>query len=294
MKPNLKSVDPFSTIITRLGLRNDKVSEEQRKVIKELATSNQKLLDAERMKSNFLSNIRNEINNPITSVLELSKRITEGTLDEKQTRKYADLIYSEAFNLDCQMRNIIAAAEIESGELGISLARISVYSIIFDTLNCFKHLIAKKNLRLEVNNSAEDSFCTDPEKLELILRNLIANAIEFNNDSASIGIDVKQVDDQLIVSISDNGIGIDEEKRNYIYNRFQQLEEGVTKPHKGQGLGLSLVKSLLDLLGGTLEAETNSGGGSVFTVSIPQSNSQGPLSSDSNGFLFDSENEIAF
>ena len=92
MKPSLKKLDPFNTIISRLGLKSDRFSDEQKKMIEELAISNEKLLAAEKMKSNFLSNIRNANNNPITSILELLPRIAGGKVDQERHQKYADLI----------------------------------------------------------------------------------------------------------------------------------------------------------------------------------------------------------
>lgn len=294
MKTNLKTMDTFSTIIARLGLRQDGMNEEQKELVEELAATNERLLNAERVKSNFMSNIRNEINNPITSVLELSKKISEGKMDEKQIRKYADLIYLEAFSLDFQMRNIIAAAEIESGDINLSVARVNVYSLIFNTLQSFQHLIVQKDLKLSVNNSVTSTFCTDPEKLQLVLRNLIANAIEFNKQSASIEISSRLEAGNLAISVSDDGDGIDDEKKRVIYDRFHQLEEGVNKPHRGQGLGLSLVKSLLELLNGTLELKSTKEKGSVFTVRIIESEGEIAQSSSGNDFLFTTENEMVF
>lgn len=271
--------------------------EQERKLIAELNTVNEKLLASEHLKSNFLSNIRNEINNPIASILELSKNIYEGQLDLDAMKAFATLIFSEAFDLDFQLRNIFLSAEIEAGESPLSVISVNISSLIETVISAFKTKIDKKGLSFSWENEIDNQtiFKTDSEKLHLILSNLIANAIQFNKPEGSIVIKSKIEEGVLSISIEDSGIGISKENQTKIYDRFHQIEEGSTKTYGGHGLGLSITKALLEIIEGEISLESLEGKGSKFTLSINQlegfDEDEDTFSSDGNDFLFDQDED---
>lgn len=269
--------------------------EQERKLIAELNTVNEKLLASEHLKSNFLSNIRNEINNPIASILELSKNIYEGQLDLDAMKAFATLIFSEAFDLDFQLRNIFLSAEIEAGESPLSVISVNISSLIESVISAFKTKIDKKELSFSWENEIDNQtiFKTDSEKLHLILSNLIANAIQFNKPNGSISIKSKIEEGLLNISIEDSGIGISKENQTKIYDRFHQIEEGSTKTYGGHGLGLSITKALLEIIEGEISLESEEGKGSKFTLSINQlaGFDEDTFSSDGNDFLFDQDED---
>ena len=271
--------------------------EQERKLIAELNTVNEKLLASEHLKSNFLSNIRNEINNPIASILELSKNIYEGQLDLDSMKAFATLIFSEAFDLDFQLRNIFLSAEIEAGESPLSVISVNISSLIESVISAFKTKIDKKEFSFSWENEIDNQtiFKTDSEKLHLILSNLIANAIQFNKPNGSISIKSKIEEGLLNISIEDSGIGISKENQTKIYDRFHQIEEGSTKTYGGHGLGLSITKALLEIIEGEISLESLEGKGSKFTLSINQlegfDEDEDTFSSDGNDFLFDQDED---
>ena len=271
--------------------------EQERKLIAELNTVNEKLLASEHLKSNFLSNIRNEINNPIASILELSKNIYEGQLDLDSMKAFATLIFSEAFDLDFQLRNIFLSAEIEAGESPLSVISVNISSLLETVISAFKTKIDKKGLSFSWENEIDNQtiFKTDSEKLHLILSNLIANAIQFNKPEGSIVIKSKIEEGVLSISIEDSGIGISKENQTKIYDRFHQIEEGSTKTYGGHGLGLSITKALLEIIEGEISLESLEGKGSKFTLSINQlegfDEDEDTFSSDGNDFLFDQDED---
>ena len=271
--------------------------EQERKLIAELNKVNEKLLASEHLKSNFLSNIRNEINNPIASILELSKNIYEGQLDLDSMKAFATLIFSEAFDLDFQLRNIFLSAEIEAGESPLSVISVNISSLIETVISAFKTKIDKKGLSFSWENEIDNQtiFKTDSEKLHLILSNLIANAIQFNKPEGSIVIKSKIEEGVLSISIEDSGIGISNENQTKIYDRFHQIEEGSTKTYGGHGLGLSITKALLEIIEGEISLESEEDKGSKFTLSINQlegfDEDEDTFSSDGNDFLFDQDED---
>jgi len=271
---------------------NRRTLDSGKKLIDELNAVNAKLLASEDLKSNFLSNIRNEINNPITSILELSKNISEGNLTEDSVKRFAALIYLEAFDLDFQLKNVFLSAEIEAGESPLSVSSIHISSFIKGIVASFDKKIAKKKIEMTLNLSIEENqiFKTDTEKLHLILSNIIANAVHFNHPGGTIKVDANiDNDEKLVVKIHDSGIGISQENIEKIYDRFHQVEEGSTKTYGGHGLGLCITKSLLEILDGDIKVESKLGEGSLFTITINplQGNEENDVfSSDGNDFLF--------
>jgi len=261
------------------------------KLTKELKEVNKKLAESEALKSHFISNITNEIVNPFTSIVILSKNILsvkEGDWDK--VKRMASLIHSEAFNLDFQLKNIFAAAEIEAGELYMEVSNVNVDLSIEALLESFLPETSKKQLTFEfIKEQPEDDnliFKIDSEKLRLILSNLVDNAIKFSKNNKII---VKRwiENNTLFVSVQDFGIGISENNQKIIFDRFKRLDSGINSLNRGHGLGLSINKALLDFLNGTIDISSKKSFGTTFLVSIPEAltDPEG-YSADGNEMLF--------
>jgi signal transduction histidine kinase len=270
---------------------------EERKLTAELNEVNEKLIISEQLKSNFLSNIRNEINNPISSILELSKNISEGDLSNDTVKSLATLIHAEAFDLDFQLRNIFLSAEIEAGESPLAVISVRVFHMMESLIQQFEKKIAKKGLQFEWKNSVSETqiLRTDAEKLHLIISNLLANAIQFNKEEGRVTIETSFENDALTVVVSDTGIGISDDQKEKIYNRFYQIEEGSTKTYGGHGLGLCITKALLEVLEGSIQLQSNLGEGTTFTIVVPSldilNSEEDTFSMDGNDFLFENDED---
>lgn len=270
---------------------------EERKLTAELNEVNEKLIISEQLKSNFLSNIRNEINNPISSILELSKNISEGDLPIDTIKSLAALIHAEAFDLDFQLRNIFLSAEIEAGESPLSVISVRVFHMMESLIQQFEKKIAKKGLQFEWKNSVSETqiLRTDAEKLHLIISNLLANAIQFNKEEGRVTIETSFENDALTVVVKDTGIGISDDQKEKIYNRFYQIEEGSTKTYGGHGLGLCITKALLEVLEGSIQLQSNLGEGTTFTIVVPSldilNSEEDTFSMDGNDFLFENDED---
>lgn len=280
---------------------NQKLIEEQNTLMNQLKSLNTKLLESEQLKTNFLSNIRNEINNPLTSIIEISKNIYFSDLDLKQIKKHSELIYQEIQQLDFQLKNIFASAEIEAGESIPKSSAVNIPSLINYVLDYFKHQIKKKKLKVTVNDKflKNQLFHTDSEKLNLILSNIISNAIMYSFEKGNIKINYHtNSDDDLIIEVTDNGIGISEENRDKIFERFNQLDKGSTKLFAGQGLGLTITKELLDLIDGTITIDSKPTMGSTFCIKLKKisndDNNSIATSSHGNDFIFSNDTEELF
>ena len=262
-----------------------------RAMTQNLESVNEKLRQSESLKTDFLSNIRNEINNPLMSIMGMAKQIVDKKADAETARTMAGTIYHEAFDLDFQLRNIFAAAELEAGETTLSVAQVDVATLIRGQIAVFGHKASEKRLTVEFEpGEGPLTFRTDPDKLQKVLSNLLANAIEFNREGKGVAIRAWRAGERLNLSITDEGIGIPEVDRKKVFDRFVQLDTGIRKRHKGHGLGLSITKALVEMLDGTIALTGAEGKGCVFTVSIAELGTDRTVdvtSGDGNEFIFD-------
>ncbi len=260
----------------------------------ELILVNKKLEESESLKSHFVSNITNEIINPFTSILGLSKAILSVEKENwKRVFSMIALIHSEAFSLDFQFRNIFVAAKIEAGDIYPEIFTVDVKNLIESVVESFKYEYKKKHINVNIStcdsiNEGMFVFKTDPEKLKLILANLLRNAINFSHENSNIDISICKNNNELVLSVRDYGIGISKENHAIIFDRFNRLDSGINSLNRGHGLGLSVSKAIIDLLKGRIEIVSELGKGACFTLIIPEATeaSEG-FASDANEAFFD-------
>lgn len=285
-------------LLNELKLRidqNNKALSDLTVVNRKLLELNHKLQDSETLKSNFLSNIRNEINNPLNAIMGLADQISFLSTDNDITT-FAGIIASEAQNLDFQLKNIFMAAELEAGMSEPEPSRVSICALAQDVINSHTSSARQKNITIKIDCQELQlaDFCTDASKLQVILSNLLANAIEFSHEGDSVEISATVQEGRLLLNVRDNGIGINPDDFHRIFDRFVQLDTGTQRQHHGHGLGLCVVKSLLDLMGGTITIKSQPEAGSVFAVTIPEiirEDEEMMFADGGNLFLFDEPEE---
>jgi signal transduction histidine kinase len=287
----------FEELRKRIKVNKESLQELQ-ELNKELQIVNKKLEESESLKSHFISNITNEIINPFTSIIGLARHILSVNKEDwKTVISMVALIHSEAFTLDFQLRNIFVAAKIEAGEIYPEILNVDIKTMINNLLESFRLEAKKKKLSLDmdiqkelVESNETFYFKTDPEKLKLVLSNLLSNAIKFSFEGQKINIRIWKTKDMLHISVQDFGTGITEENQKKIFDRFKRLDTGINSLNRGHGLGLSINKAILDLFNGTIDIQSKLGDGSIFTISIPESQSEvAGFSTDGNEFLFEEE-----
>jgi len=271
------------------------LEKENEELVKSLYDVNEKLRSSERLKGHFISNITNEIVNPFASVLALAqsiKQLNEG--DISKAHHMAELIFEEAFHLDFQLKNIFAAALIEAGKEEIKCTAIDINELSNVVASYFKPLLDKSRIKLSIRVSAaiinEDPvlFISDRDKLELILKNLISNSIKYSPVDSLIEVEYMLSKGELQIEVSDHGKGINPEDRKIIFDRFKQLDEKINSINTGHGLGLSIVQSYTDMLGGKVSLDTNTERGTAVIINLPESSGEGEWD-DLENFLLDSE-----
>lgn len=276
-------------------------------VTKKLEGVNRKLESSEKVKSNFVSHMKNEINNPLASIMGLAKQLDMAVkTSPDMVASMGESIHAEAFSLDFQLRNIFAAAEMESGDTDLQVSFVDVFTLVKDGVDSFRHLCEVKHIEVKLfkehpgGDSDKMLFKTDPEKLALVFSNLLSNAIEFNIDNGTVEIHIELSDGRLTLAVKDSGVGIKMSDVNRVFDRFHQLDSGVMKTHKGHGLGLSITKAIVDTMEGSVSVNSNGAeenDGCTFTVSMPEVEvdvEADAFSVDGNEFFFDDDDIEAF
>lgn len=278
---------------------------QSRKAFSDLSVVNHKLLEmnerlecSESLKSNFLSNIRNEINNPLNAIMGLSGQLAVIANGNEEIISLSSLIRAEASQLDFQLRNIFMAAELEAGEVSPRCVKVHIASVLREIVDSFLHSAAKKSVTLELapQSGADNAVAViDFEKFQIIISNLLANAIEFSSNGGAVHVSCSVAGDgKLLINVQDQGVGIAPEDQQRIFDRFVQLDTGTTRSHLGHGLGLSITKALVELIQGKISLISTPGEGTVFTVIIPPCtilDDEDSFSEAGNLFLFDDMSE---
>ncbi|MGB3464725.1 MAG: HAMP domain-containing sensor histidine kinase [Cyclobacteriaceae bacterium] len=273
---------------------------EKHRLEEELRKVNQKLLSAERVQSDFLSNINNEINNPLTSVLGLLKVATSNPADHEGNADIIKMVYKEVHNLNFQMRNILTAAEIEAGQATPNISRFNVEEMIREVSRSFLTVEDDNTHPIDYTMPVGLLFTTDREKLSIVFSNLLSNALKFNKSGEKVEVKVSCEDGKkLELIVRDFGVGISEEDLNSVFDRFMQLDSGTRKEFGGHGLGLAVVHSLVSMLNGHFNVDSKAGEGTTFTVTIPvldMGQEASVFFDDEEGILFglDDEEEETF
>lgn len=266
----------------------------------EYQTVSKRLKDSEALKSHFISNITNEIVNPFTSILGLSKSILSvEKQDWKKVVSMVALIHNEAFNLDFQLKNIFTAAKIEAGEIAPNISKVNVRQLVQSVIDSFAVVARKMGIEIVLDYQIELGFGknfyykTDSEKLKQILNNILNNAVKYSYKDSKVILKIWMDDDVLTISIQDFGTGISEKNQSIIFERFKRLDTGINSINQGHGLGLSITKVLLDVIGGSIDIKSQKGEGTTFTLAIPESLAVVDVFTDSDdGVFFDDGDEI--
>ncbi len=229
---------------------------------------------ASRYKSDFLANMSHELRTPLNSSLILAKLLADNP-DENLTAeqvKYAQTIQSSGNDLLNLINDILDLSKIEAGHVEIRPEPVSVERMVTSLRQLFDPVAQDKGLTFSLDVAADvpPVIETDPQRLEQVLKNLIANAIKFT-DKGSVTLTLRSLaDSQVAISVTDTGIGIAEEQQARIFEAFHQADSTISRKFGGTGLGLSISREVIRLLGGTVHLRSRPGEGSTFTVVIPR------------------------
>lgn len=300
MNNNISDRQLLRELSARLRQKNE-TEKKYADLLAEHQAMSKRLKDSEALKSHFISNVTNEIVNPFTSIIGLSKAIL--SVDKQDWKKIVSMvamIHNEAFNLDFQLKNIFAAAKIEAGEILPNVQKVHIRQLIQSVVDSFSIVTRKMGIsivfdyQIQLGFGEKDYyFNTDAEKLKQILSNILNNAVKYSYKDSKVIVKCWIDDDLLYVSIQDFGTGISDKNQSIIFERFKRLDTGINSINQGHGLGLSIAKALLDILEGKIDIKSVKGEGSTFTISIPRLKvvNTDPFGGDDGGMFFESDTD---
>jgi len=222
--------------------------------------------EASRAKSEFIANMSHELRTPLNIIIGFSELMSTSKMEVSKQLKYLHNINNSGKHLLNLMNDIIDISKIESGNLKLNYETIDAESLINEIVTSINLISNTSNINIDLT---QVSINTDKKILTQILYNLISNAIKFTPKNGQIKITSKVENNKLIVSIEDNGIGIDANDLNMIFEKFKQVDSSVERVQQGAGLGLSITKQLIELLQGSIHVESVKGKGSRFWFILP-------------------------
>ena len=266
---NLKGIG-----VTALTVKDISSEKEEAKRIIEL----KKEIEAENLKHQFFANLSHEFKTPLNILLGIVQ-LLEKKIENKKTysdneiniERYVKLIKQNSYRLLRLANNLIDISKIDAGYYKLHLSNNNIVSIVEDISLSVVQYINEKGLNLVFDTDCEELFVAcNPDNIERILLNLISNAIKNTDIGGNIYVNLTTDEENVSISVKDDGCGIPKDKLSKIFNRFEQVDKCLNRNYEGSGIGLSLVHSLVNLHNGEIKVESNLGEGSEFKFTIPK------------------------
>lgn len=251
-------------------IRQNQELEKQRQ---QIHLQNFKLLEASRLKSQFLATISHELRTPMNAILGFSQILLRpkfGKLTNQQT-DMVERILSNGKNLLMLLNEVLDFSQLEVGQLELQPELFDLTKTINIVVAQMRSVAEAKKLSLGVDIDMKDSLVfNDSGRIRQILINLLSNAIKFT-DSGTISLEVKELpNNQLAIAVRDTGIGIAPRDFQHIFEAFRQVDQSMTRKYPGTGLGLAIIDSLVQMMGGHITLESQLGVGSMFRIEVPR------------------------
>jgi len=272
LRVNISGKDEITNLaeeMNRMLEELNRTQEDNQRLVKEV-------MGYDELKNEFFSNISHEFRTPINVLLSTLQLINlqhqdiETDANAVRITKYINIMKQNCYRLLRLASNLIDITKMDSGFFEINPVKCNVVEVIEDITMSVAEYIQGKGIKLEFDTDVEEKVMSaDPEKIERIMLNLLSNAVKFTEDQGSVFVNIKDKGESIEVSVKDTGIGIPEDKLDIVFERFRQVNSSLTRSHEGSGIGLSLVKNLVELHGGTIRVESEYGKGAEFIFELP-------------------------
>ncbi|MGN1039959.1 MAG: ATP-binding protein [Candidatus Fimimonas sp.] len=225
------------------------------------------LSKTEMLHNDFIANVSHELKTPLAVIQNYATVLQQENLDVESRKKCAETLSDAAKRLTSLVSNMLKLNKLENQQLSFECKKVRIDEMLAQSVLAFEEIIDAKKLNVNCDFD-EVEMETYPDCLEIVWNNLLSNAVKFTEEGGSIGVVLKRADGMAVVQISDTGCGISPETGAHIFDKFFQGDTSHAK--EGNGLGLALVKKVIDLIGGEISVESQPGKGSVFTVALKE------------------------
>lgn len=239
---------------------------------RELEESNRKLVELDKLKSRFFANLSHEMRTPLTLLmgpLETLRKRFEAAFDTN-ARELLETMHGNGMRLLKLINDLLDLVRLESGRMDIKSDPLRIKDLFKGLSSAIRQIAAEKNVLVQTHvDPALDTILTDRDKLEKILLNLLFNALKFTPSGGRIELLANRKDQEILLTVSDTGIGIAEKNLAFVFDRFWQADNSSRRKYQGVGIGLALVKELSEMMGGGVRVTSTEGKGTSFTVRLP-------------------------
>jgi PAS domain S-box-containing protein len=248
-----------------------RAEQEREKLLERERAARSEAEAANRLKDEFLATVSHELRTPLTAILGWAGMLRRGDLEEDTTVNALEVIERNARAQAEIIDDILDVSRIITGKFHVDAQPLELAPIIEAAVNTLRPAAAAKSITLNFSPDETGGLVSgDHDRLQQIIWNLVSNAIKFTPPGGQIEIRQERTDSEMEITVSDNGIGIEEHFLPHVFERFRQADSSSTRQHGGLGLGLAIVRHLVELHGGTVRAESaGDGRGAVFTVCLP-------------------------
>ena len=228
--------------------------------------------NASRLKDEFVATLSHELRTPLNAVLGWAQILRSPSSGEKDIGEGLEIIERNARSQVQLIDDLLDMSRIMSGKLRLNVKRVNLAEVIRDAIETVGPAAAAKGIRIEiVVDPLAEPIMGDPNRLQQVVWNLLSNAVKFNSRDGRVQVQLRQVQSHVEILVSDTGAGITPDFLPFVFDRFRQADSSTTRQHGGLGLGLSIVKHLVELHGGIVWCRSpGEGGGSIFCVSLPE------------------------
>jgi signal transduction histidine kinase len=237
-----------------------------------LEETNQKLVELDRLKGRFFANISHELRTPLTLLLSPLETLMQQAGDsfDAKTREVFDTMHANGMRLLKLINDLLDLIRLESGRMDIKNDPVNVSDFLKGLASAVKQVAVDKRITLETNVGAElDTILTDRDKVEKIVLNLLFNALKFTPAEGHVELRAEKQGDDFVLTVSDTGVGIAAKNLPFIFDRFWQADNSSRRKFHGVGIGLALVKELVEMMRGSVTVQSEEGDGTTFTVKLP-------------------------
>ena len=222
------------------------------------------LSSVETLKTDFISNVSHEIKTPIAIMQNYATLLQSHDLKDDERIEYAKTLSNAASRLNSLITNILKLNRLENQQIKPNLGQFDLSGQLTECLLGFEQIWEEKNIEIIPEIEDNITITSDPELLSIVFNNLLSNAFKFTEPNGTVYITLKQTDDHVSISIKDTGCGISSETGKHIFDKFYQGD--TSHATQGNGLGLALVKRIIDIVNGEITVQSTPGHGSTFTI----------------------------
>ena len=247
----------------------DRSADQQREELLEAQAARQAAERSDRMKDEFLSTLSHELRTPLNAILGWAHLIQQNR-DESTVTKGLSVIARNALMQSQLIADILDVQRLSAGRLRLNVTAVDLAKVVELALDTVRPAASAKNIRLvPLLDTKAASISGDPDRLQQVVWNLLSNAIKFTPKDGRVCVRLMRVASQVEVTVEDTGPGIAPEFLPFVFERFRQFDASVSRRHGGLGLGLAIVRSLVELHGGTASVANGPDGGAVFSLRLP-------------------------